>query len=154
MQESKVQVRRAVTEDRQALKALMVEYIVDFYKSPKPSDEKLDQLMDMLAQGAEGEQWVAELEGSSELVGFTTIYYTYSTLRASKVAIMNDLYVKSNVRGAGVGEALFNACKASARAQGLPSLGWETAADNERAQRFYARMGGSKGSWISYSIEP
>jgi hypothetical protein len=30
---------------------------------------------------------------------------------------------------------------------------WQTAEDNHRAQAFYAKMGGTRHTWVSYSIE-
>jgi hypothetical protein len=36
---------------------------------------------------------------------------------------------------------------------GCAFLSWETAADNARAQRFYDKMIGIRGSWVSYSID-
>lgn len=84
-------IRPAASADLEQLKPLMLEYIVGFYGRPHPGDDKLDKLIAMLLEGREGRQWVAESEG--RLVGFTTLYYTYSTLRAQKAAVMNDLHV-------------------------------------------------------------
>ncbi|MFC0215543.1 GNAT family N-acetyltransferase [Paenibacillus chartarius] len=145
-------VRAAEPGDRAPLKELMLAYIVDFYGSPRPADEKLDALMDELLQGRIGRQWVAE-DTAGRLVGFVTLYYTYSTLRAQKAAIMNDLYVSADYRRAGVAADLFAAIRSFARADGCAYLGWETGADNVRAQRFYEKMGGERGTWLTYSID-
>src|SRR3954468_6273573 len=44
--------------------------------------------------------------GRAPAVGFATLYWTWSTLRAARVAVMNDIYVAPDARGMGVGEAL------------------------------------------------
>lgn len=156
-------IRPAEPGDREQLRTLMLAYIVDFYRSPRPDDEKLDTLIDELLQGRIGRQCVAETESEQgagagygygrRLVGFVTLYYTYSTLRAQKAAIMNDLYVDAGFRGAGVAQDLFAAIRDFCRKDGCAYLSWETAADNSRAQRFYEKMGGERGNWLNYSID-
>lgn len=144
-------IRPAVPADRDGLKALMLEYIVEFYESPHPGDDKLDRLLDMLFEGRDGRQWVAESDG--RVLGFTTLYYTYSTLRAQKAAVMNDLYVRPELRGTGAATELFEAIRSFAAEERCAYLGWETAADNDRARKFYEKMGGTCGSWVTYSID-
>jgi GNAT superfamily N-acetyltransferase len=145
-------IRPALPADGGALKALMLACIVDFYGSPRPDDGKLDVLIAVLQTGRVGRQWVAA-DDAGRPVGFVTLYYTYSTLRAQKAAIMNDLHVTAPFRGTGVAASLFAAIRGFAKQDGCAYLGWETAADNARAQRFYEKMGGERGSWVTYSID-
>ena len=53
-------VRPPTPADRDALLALMDAYIVDFYRSPRPPRERLEALVDLLAEGREGTQLVVE----------------------------------------------------------------------------------------------
>lgn len=143
-------IRRALPEDREELQRLMKMYIVDFYERPEPPAERLRDLLDMLYEGQRGVQFVAESAG--KLLGFVTLYFTYSTLRAQKTAIMNDLFVVEAARGTDAAKGLFEAARAYTREHGYAGMSWETAHDNARAQRFYEKMGGAKGDWLSYSI--
>jgi GNAT superfamily N-acetyltransferase len=95
-------------------------------------------------------QFVAESAG--DIVGFTTLYFTYSTTRAAKIAIMNDLYVVEEMRGEGVAEMLFKECTMYTKQNHYAAMIWETARDNKRAQRFYQKMGAEQGDWITYNI--
>jgi GNAT superfamily N-acetyltransferase len=144
-------VRPPRPQDRDALLALMDAYIVDFYRSPRPPRERLEALVDLLAAGEEGTQLVAE-GGGGELLGFATLYFTWSTLRADRIAILNDLFVAAQARGTGAATALFQAALAASRKRGCVEMEWQTAADNHRAQAFYAKMGGRRGDWVSYSL--
>ena len=83
-------VRPPTPADREALLRLMDAYIVDFYHWPRPPRDRLEALVDLLAEGRDGAQLVAEVDG--ELVGFATLYFTWSTLRAQRISILNDLY--------------------------------------------------------------
>ncbi|MDM5340894.1 GNAT family N-acetyltransferase [Fictibacillus enclensis] len=143
-------IRMSKKADAPQLKALMLEYIVDFYKSPKPADQNLDDLVAVLLEREKGLQFVAEQDGV--LKGFATLYFTYSTTRADKITVMNDLYVAEDSRGTNVATGLFQACKKYTGENGYAAMLWETAQDNHRAQRFYEKMGGHKGDFLTYSI--
>ncbi|WP_026674734.1 GNAT family N-acetyltransferase [Alkalihalobacterium bogoriense] len=143
-------VRKAKKEDQQQLLALMNEYIVDFYNCPKPAGEKLERLVLQLLEREIGFQFIAEVNGN--LVGFATLYFSFSTTKAEQIVVMNDLYVIEPWRGKGVAKLLFEACFAYKVNNGFATMMWETAETNKRAQRFYEKMGGKKGDWIMYSI--
>ncbi|MEW9699282.1 N-acetyltransferase family protein [Paenibacillus sp. SI8] len=150
---TQVTIREATMQDVTPLKTLMLAYIVDFYEYRQPEDEKLNSLIHTLLEQKEGLQFVAETEEGT-LVGFATLYFTYSTLRASKIAIMNDLYVAAAERGQGAAAKLFAACKGYAARNGYANLSWTTHKENFRAHKFYDKMGGELGEWLSYSINP
>lgn len=79
--------------------------------------------------------------------------WSWSTTSASRLAVMNDLYVTPEARGSGAAEALIGACADRAREHGASSLGWQTALDNERAQKVYDRVGGQSERWLDYSLQ-
>ena len=142
-------VRRSTESDTDALLPLLEAYVVDFYGRPHPGEGKLRDLITKLAREEGGVQFVANGEGG--LVGFATLFFTFSTLEAAPVAIMNDLYVVEDARGSSVASDLFLACRAESKARGCAYMTWETAPDNHRAQAFYARMGGVREDWLTYS---
>ena len=80
------------------------------------------------------------------------MFWTWSTLSASRIAVMNDLFVTSTARGGGVAEALIEECRVRAARRGATSLEWQTAKDNLRAQAVYERVGGKRSEWLDYSL--
>lgn len=145
-----VVVRVAEIGDLNELTTLMYEYIVDFYACPKPPIVKLHSLIGMLLYKQQGIQFVASQH--EKLLGFATLYFSFSTTRTDKITVMNDLYVVAEMRGTGVAKSLFEACHFFTKENGYAHMSWVTAADNRRAQRFYEKMGGKSGNWINYSI--
>jgi ribosomal protein S18 acetylase RimI-like enzyme len=143
-------IRNAVPADIGNLTALMTEYIVDFYKKPKPPIEKLNNLITLLLDHAQGIQFVAEQDG--KMVGFATLYFSFSTMKSDKITIMNDLYVIEEVRGKDVDASLFNTCQNYTRNNGYAHMTWVTAPENERAQRLYDKMAALRVDWINYLI--
>jgi GNAT superfamily N-acetyltransferase len=65
---------------------------------------------------------------------------------------MNDLFVESATRGAGVGRALIEACHAACAEHGAVELGWQTALDNHRAQALYDSVGATRSQWLDYTL--
>ncbi len=127
----------------------------DFYGDPSEDDELLALSRSLIADpDCEGLQIIAR-DGHGQPVGFATIYWSWSTLSAGRIAVMNDLYVAPAGRGTGLAEALIEECRQRARRRGCVSLEWSTAEDNVRAQTVYDRVGGKReDQWVSYSLDP
>lgn len=88
---------------------------------------------------------------NGEVVGFATVYFTYTSTIAAKVAVLNDLFTVSNLRGKGIGRELVEHGHKFASSQGAARLQWVTAPDNEQAQRLYDSMNTSKSMWYFYA---
>jgi GNAT superfamily N-acetyltransferase len=123
----------------------------DFYEV-KPSDDALLALSRALIADPEREGVQLLARDGDEAVGFATIYWSWATTSASRIGVMNDLFVAATARGTGVAEALIQACLAECKNHGAAELTWQTAPDNERAQRVYDRVGASRSQWIDYSL--
>ena len=128
----------------------------DFY-AVRPTDEALlDMSRALIADPErEGVQLIARARESGAALGFATIFWTWSTTRAARIGVMNDLFVAPAARGAGggrVGEALIAACAERCRARGAVALTWQTALDNERAQALYDRIGARRSQWLDYDL--
>jgi GNAT superfamily N-acetyltransferase len=125
----------------------------DFYGT-SPADDALVALSRSLLANPEheGVQLIARDQAGSA-VGFATIFWTWSTTRAWRIAIMNDLYVAPEARGSGLAERLIAACAEQCTAHGARRLEWQTAPDNLRAQAVYERVGGVREEWLDYGIE-
>jgi GNAT superfamily N-acetyltransferase len=125
----------------------------DFYQV-SPSDRALVELSRALLADPrrEGLQLLARDE-SGRAVGFATLYWTWQTLSAGRVGVMNDLYVAAEARGTGVAGALITACLERCREHGATELIWQTAKDNARAQALYDRIGATRDDrWLDYSL--
>ncbi len=127
----------------------------DFYRVD-PSDEKLAELSRaLIGNPDEGLQLIARRQdGTAEIpVGFATIFWTWQTLYAARVGVLNDLYVTAESRGTGTGRALLAHCLKLVHDRGAEKLVWETAPDNVTAQRLYDGIGAEKSTWITYELD-
>ncbi|MCV7151202.1 GNAT family N-acetyltransferase [Mycolicibacterium pyrenivorans] len=133
----------------------MLRSYCDFYRVD-PSDEKLDALSRaLLANPEEGVQLIARDQVGTAVipVGFATIYWTWQTLYAARVGVLNDLYVTPQSRGTGTGRALIARCLQMCHDRGAEKLVWETAPDNVTAQRLYDGIGAEKSTWFTYELD-
>ena len=87
-------------------------------------------------------------------MGFATIFWTWSTLSASRIGVMNDLFVARGRPRQRAGRRADRASAWSAAGRAArPRSGWQTAKDNHRAQAVYERVGGKREEWVDYSID-
>jgi GNAT superfamily N-acetyltransferase len=129
----------------------------DFYQVA-PEDQALLALSQALLADPqrEGLQLLAR-DDAGRAVGFATLYWTWQTLAAARVGVMNDLYVAGEARGIGMADGLIAACLERCREHGATQLIWQTARDNHRAQAVYERVGATRDDrWLDYelSVDP
>ena len=145
-------ITRVGEEDLGELLPLLRGYC-DFYEVA-PSDDALLAISRALIADPEheGMQLIAR-QPDGRAVGFATIYWTWQTLSAARLGVMNDLYLAPEARGSGLAERLIAACRERAADHGAAELAWQTARDNHRAQKVYDRIGGSRSDhWLDYSL--
>jgi GNAT superfamily N-acetyltransferase len=124
----------------------------DFYEV-SPTDEALLALSRALIADPvnEGVQFLAR-DDAGRAIGFATVYWLWSTTGATRIGLMNDLFVAPEGRGSGTAEALIERCRQACRERGATKLTWKTAKDNARAQAVYDRVGGHRAEWLDYTL--
>ncbi len=85
-------------------------------------------------------------------MGFATVYFTFDTVAARRVATMNDLFVAPDDRNLGLGRALIARCHAFAQENECALLQWVTAADNDTAQALYGKLA-TRTRWVTYEMK-
>ena len=153
---AEISIERVRVVDLPLLLPLVRAYC-DFYGVSPRDDRLIDLSRALIDDPGEGVQLLArsvdEVAGNGEPVGFATIYWTWSTLDAARIGLMNDLFVVPALRGSGVGRRLIEACRGLCRNRGATKLVWETAPDNSTAQRLYEATGASSSTWLAYEID-
>ncbi|MET0616055.1 MAG: GNAT family N-acetyltransferase [Thermoleophilaceae bacterium] len=142
-----------VTEaDLDELLPLMRGYC-EFYEVAPSDDALLAMSRRLIADPElEGVQLIAR-DGDGTAVGFATVFWTWQTLSASRLGVMNDLFVAEDARGGGHADALIAECAARCRERGATDLAWQTARTNLRAQAVYDRVGATRDDrWLDYSL--
>lgn len=130
-------IRRAVIADLEAVAPLFDRYR-QFYDKHDDAAASYAFIAQRL-QRDESVVLLAELDGVA--AGFTQLYPSFSSVRAARVWVLNDLYVEAFARRHGVAQALLATAAEFARNDGAIELVLETTPDNRPAQALYEAHG-------------
>jgi len=132
-----IEFRQAVFADLEALSTLLDDYR-RFYGRESDAAAARAFLQDRFEHG----QSIIFLafDGATP-VGFTQLYPSFSSVSLARVFILNDLFVASTHRRAGVGARLLDTAAEYARAMGAVRLSLNTDVQNTTAQALYEAKG-------------
>jgi GNAT superfamily N-acetyltransferase len=122
----------------------------EFYNVPDISDSRNREFFSQFgASTSLGCQFL--YREKSEVVGFATVYFSFTSTITAKVAVLNDLFTLPGERGKGIGKSLIEHCREYAAKNNAVRLQWVTAPDNERAQKLYDSLDTNKSTWEFYA---
>ena len=129
--------------------------LFDLYRMFYKQESDLEGAKQFLSERISKDESVAfiALDGKNPL-GFVQLYPSFSSVGMKRSWILNDLYVKKEARGKGVGENLLKKAIEFAKETGAKGLFLETTNDNYNAQRLYEKIGFKKEAnyFYYYSI--
>jgi GNAT superfamily N-acetyltransferase len=93
-------------------------------------------------------------ETKAEALGYALFFPTFSSFLASTGIWLEDLFVRKQHRGEGVGRALLEAVAALVRDRGGERLEWAALDRNEPALGFYRKIGAeTMNEWITHRLD-
>lgn len=131
-------VKRATLADLDALVPLFDGYR-RFYEQTSDPALARDFLAARLV-GGESVVFLATRDGGIP-AGFAQLYPMFSSVRAARVWVLNDLFVAPESRKRGIARVLLDAAAAFGRSEGAIRLELETTPDNDAAQALYRNAG-------------
>jgi GNAT superfamily N-acetyltransferase len=91
---------------------------------------------------------------SGEVAGFALYFHNYSTWQGRHGLYLEDLFVRSGLRGRGIGKALFVELARIAVGEGCGRFQWQVLDWNAPAIAFYESLGAKAlKEWISMRLE-
>ena len=133
-----VVIRPAVEADMPAVLALIKE-LAEFEKEPEAVElTSADLKRDGFGDQQQVSCFVAQLE--TEVVGMALVYFRYSTWKG-KTIHLEDLVVRKQHRGKGIGTALFREVMRYASQVGVKRVNWVVLDWNKDAIAFYKKAG-------------
>jgi GNAT superfamily N-acetyltransferase len=124
--------------DSEGLVPLVDAYRV-FYGEPTDLSAARAFVAERFARG--DTQFFVARDSSGAPLGFAHLLFSLETISLGKIGILEDIYVREDARGTGLGGALLDAAEAFARKRGLLRLTLSTAHQNRVAQRLYLAHG-------------
>ena len=138
-------IRKATKNDMPSVLELIQE-LATFEKEPDAVVVTVDDLVrDGFSANPLFQCFVAEVE--NEIIGMALYYYRYSTWKG-KTIHLEDLIVKENKRGTGVGFALYKEIIKQGKAENVRRIEWNVLNWNTPAIDFYEKSGAKVlGDW-------
>ena len=111
---------------------------------------------DMLRESLFGERRAAEVfmaDYEDALTGFALFFHSFSTFLGRPGIYLEDLYVKPEFRGKGIGRALLTYLARLAKERGCGRLEWSVLDWNEPAIKLYKNIGAiPMDEWTVYRV--
>lgn len=145
-----MKIETVTTSNFEMVLPLIAEY-QRFYNAEPNESRNRAHFSQFLEDHAQGILFLA-LDNDGASLGFATIYFPFSSVRAQPDCVMNDLLTLPDARGKGVGRALIAHCREYARASGYHSLLWMTDQSNACAQRLYDKTGAQSSTRLEYVL--
>lgn len=144
-------IRNAVREDMSSVLQLIKE-LAEFEKEPNAVEVTRIELEDAgFGEHKQFDCFVAEVE--QNIVGMALIYFRFSTWKG-KTVHLEDLIVTEEMRGKGVGQALYRRVLKFALDQGVKRVNWVVLDWNKPAIEFYERSGATiLSNWWQVEME-
>ena len=134
-------------------KHIYTEMVKDFYSSPAVleniPEENITSSFDLfLADTPYGDAFIFESEG--QVAGYGVLAYTHSQEAGGKVVWIEEIYVKKEYRGRGLGSEFLEFVKES-----IPARRYrlETEPENTRAAELYRRHGFEHFEYVNYKLD-
>ena len=131
-------MRSATLEDVPLLLTLMAEFYAEA-ATPLDRARAAEAFAALVTDDGLGHVWL--IQADSKEVGYVVVTFSYSMEFGGRNAFVDDLFIQSAFRGAGLGTSALEEVRAFCRARDVRALHLETGRDNAPAQALYRRAG-------------
>lgn len=133
------QIRKAELKDIEGIIKLCAEH-AEFEKANFSPLKKAQKLADFLFS-THPPVFCLVVEKDNALLGYTTFMPEFSTWDADYYVYMDCLFLRPHARNFGIGKELIKEIAKFAKARKIKQIQWHTPDFNERAIKFYQRIG-------------
>ncbi len=152
MDDATITIRSATPDDVTAILDL-IKALAEYERLLHTVTATEEQLAETLFGGRRyAEVFLAESGG--EAIGFALFFHNYSTFVGKPGIYVEDVFVRPEYRGKGVGKALFRTVASVAHERDCGRMEWSVLNWNEPAIGFYRRIGArSLDEWTLYRLD-
>ena len=145
----KITVSNLQQNDRDEWETLYYGY-AEFYNMPM-NQEILNNIWSWIFDDTNAFYALIAKDKNEKALGLMHFRAMPSPLRGAYVGFLDDLYVITAARGAGVVDSLFQSLNDFANNQGWPFVRWVTADNNYRGRAVYDKIA-ERTQWVTYQM--
>ena len=126
--------------------------LTDYEKLDRPDSDAVVRLInDAFGDTPRFTTWLAV--SGDEPIGYCVFFETYSTILARPTLFLEDLFVREDYRGKGVGKGIWNQLEQEVVRRGCGRMEWACLAWNKLGIDFYEQRGAqAMTTWIHYRL--
>ena len=149
--ETSISITKVTAENIEGFLGL-IRKLAEYEKLTPPNEEAQNRLRkDCLSEKPRFWAYLACVDGQP--AGYIMYYYTYSSFLASPTLYLEDFFVLETYRRQGVGKALFDFVKQTAKQQDCGRVEFTVLKWNKLAQGFYAKNKAENlDGWCIYRV--
>ena len=133
---------------------LILSFIKEIAEYEKLSDEVVateEILKESIFNNNRAEVVIVELDGKA--VGYALYFYNFSTFNGKSGLYLEDLFIKKEFRGRGIGKEVFKFLGKKAKEEGCKRMEWSCLDWNEPSIKFYKSLGAvAMDEWTVYRL--
>ena len=143
----------AVSKDNFDAFFSLIEELADFEHLSKPSSEAKQRLfVDCTEHNSRIEAYL--IYSGKKTIGYTIIFYSYSSFLAKPSLYLEDIYVQPEFRSKGIGSFIMKFLAKKALNSGCGRMEWVVLDWNTSAQVFYKNLGAiHMKEWFPYRMD-
>lgn len=146
-------LRTANEDDAEAILGL-IQGLADYEKEPDAVEATVESVASDLAGNSAVKIECILVEAEGAAVGMALFFHTYSTWRGRPGLYLEDLFVKPEMRGQGMGMSLMRALAVIAKDRNCARFEWACLDWNEPSIRFYQSLGAKPmDGWSVFRLE-
>ncbi|MFB6454920.1 GNAT family N-acetyltransferase [Chitinophaga sp. Hz27] len=92
------------------------------------------------------------VEAEDAIIGYATYTFDFSTWDAKEFIYLDCLYIEEAYRSLGIGQVLMDKIQAVGQRNYCVNMQWQTPDFNERAIKFYKRIGGIGKNKVRFTL--
>lgn len=134
--------------------SLILSLIKELAEYEKISDQVIateESLKESIFSNNRAETVIIELDGKA--IGYALYFYNFSTFIGKSGLYLEDIFVKKEVRGKGIGKEVFKFLVKRAKEEGCKRVEWACLDWNEPSIKFYKSLGAvPMDDWTIYRL--
>jgi len=145
-----MKLRKAILQDAPVVMQLVKE-LAEYENLSEAVTARLPDLERWLFEEEKAEVWLCELQGRD--VGFISFFYNFSTFRGKPGIYLEDIFIRQEFRGSGVGKMMLSHLAKLTVEHGCDRIDWMCLNWNQSAISFYQTLGAKPvTNWMPYRL--
>lgn len=139
----KLKIRKASEDDAELIYNFILE-MAEYEHERDAVKTSIEAVKDTICGGRYAESIITEYDG--EPISYAVYFYSYSTYEGKPSLYLEDLYIKEDYRGHGIGKYIFMYLAKFALDRGCSRFDWSCLDWNTKSIDFYMKLGAERQS--------